>query len=180
MAEPTTRFRVIPQATATTAVDTAAERLAAIASEEVVLKILGIIALLLIFVQIAQAQEPTTVPYGPVTITFDPSPDDRVVGYIMYFDVDGIEFNSDSSNDNTSGRWDLTGETPKFTLEEGRLYPGKTYTVTATAHDAYGNQSVKSDPLVVIVEAQDLPEENMMPLFEPVAGPQTITIQGEI
>lgn len=36
MAEPTTRFRVIPNATATTAVDTAAERLAAIASQTVV------------------------------------------------------------------------------------------------------------------------------------------------
>ena len=36
MAEPTTRFRLIPQSTATTAVDTAAERLAAISGESVV------------------------------------------------------------------------------------------------------------------------------------------------
>lgn len=36
MAEPTSRFRLIPNATATTAVDTAAERLAAIAGEEVI------------------------------------------------------------------------------------------------------------------------------------------------
>jgi len=36
MAEPTTRFRKIPLATATTALDTAAERLAAIASEAIV------------------------------------------------------------------------------------------------------------------------------------------------
>ena len=36
MAAPTTRFRLIPNATATTAVDTAAERLAAIASESAV------------------------------------------------------------------------------------------------------------------------------------------------
>lgn len=36
MAEPTTRFRVIPNATAAAAVDTAAERLAAIASQTVV------------------------------------------------------------------------------------------------------------------------------------------------
>ena len=36
MAAPTTRFRLIPQATATTAVDTAAERLAEIASQTVV------------------------------------------------------------------------------------------------------------------------------------------------
>lgn len=36
MAVPTTRFRTFPNATATTAVDTAAERLAAIASESVV------------------------------------------------------------------------------------------------------------------------------------------------
>lgn len=36
MAAPTTRFRLIPQSTATTAVDTAAERLAEIASQSVV------------------------------------------------------------------------------------------------------------------------------------------------
>lgn len=36
MAVPTTRFRLIPNATATTAVDTAAERLAAIAGESVI------------------------------------------------------------------------------------------------------------------------------------------------
>lgn len=36
MAAPTTRFRLIPQATATTAVDTAAERLAEISSQSVV------------------------------------------------------------------------------------------------------------------------------------------------
>jgi hypothetical protein len=36
MAEPTTRFRLIPQNTAVAAVDTAAERLAAIAGESVV------------------------------------------------------------------------------------------------------------------------------------------------
>ena len=36
MAEPTARFRLIPQATATTAVDTAAERLAAIGGQSVI------------------------------------------------------------------------------------------------------------------------------------------------
>ena len=36
MAEPTTRFRLIPNSTATTAVDTAAERLAAISGESVI------------------------------------------------------------------------------------------------------------------------------------------------
>lgn len=128
---------------------------------------------------LANAQEPVTVLQytGGKIVSFDPSPDARAVGYILFFDDGEVEWNSDKSSENTSGNW-LTDTS--FQLEEGRLHPGKTYTITAIAYAQNEDRSVRSEPLVVSVLVDPLPEPNMMPLYVPMSAPGTLVIQGGI
>ena len=125
---------------------------------------------------VAQA-EPVIVQYaGDKQLTFDVPEDERVVGFYIYYSDSETEWNSDSSMINSSGRWNLTGESPVYTLEEGRLYPGKTYTFTATSHDVAGVESVRSGELTVEVESVQFKNETIPDLYQPVDGPATITI----
>jgi hypothetical protein len=112
---------------------------------------------------------------GDKLVVFDPSPDERVTGYIIYFDDGEVEYNTESSSLNTSGKWQSGTE---YQLEEGRLHPGKTYTITAVSHDEAGNMSARSEALVVTVAVEPLPDSNMMPLYEPVSGVETLNIIG--
>ena len=69
------------------------------------------------------------------TLVFDPSSDDRVTGYYLYY----------GTSDNFDVKIDLQNNT-SYSLTE--LDECETYYFAASAYDAYGNESVLSDPLV--------------------------------
>lgn len=134
------------------------------------MKKLMVIIVLVYFIMIAatvQAQQNLQY-YGDKTVTFDPSPDERVTGYIIFIHDGETEWNTGS----------FTGT--EVVLDEGRLHPGKIYTLTAIAHDALGNQSARSEALVVTVGIAPLPEQNLPPLYIPTSAPGALSITGGI
>lgn len=118
-----------------------------------------------------------TVPFGKLKVVFEPSPDERVTGHIIYF--------YEKSNpeleyyvlipDKTVTEHIFNAEIEQSKAE---LYPGRTYVFTATAYDGNAkDQSIRSNSATVHIQAPGIPEQNFLP--EPyvfVLSPQGITI----
>jgi len=106
---------------------------------------------------------PVSMPYHTTkTLMFDAVEDERITGYVVYFVQDGAT----EWVKRLPGKSNTTWEIPY-----GILYPGSTDVFTVTAHDAYENESAKSDPLTVYVEIGALPSENLPSPWEELEQP---------
>lgn len=86
------------------------------------------------------------IEFAKTKVTFDPSPDVRAKGHIIYYrhvEAD-TEYNSGA----------IPIGTNEFVIEKGKLWPGNTYIFTATAYSD-NMESDRSAPLKVCVK--DLP-----------------------
>jgi hypothetical protein len=115
---------------------------------------------------------PEVIAYeGNKKLIFEPSPDERVVGHIIYFNAENEE---EEYTKRLDGR-----EVNEWIIEEGLLYPSTTYIFTATAYDAQENQSVRSEPYLVQIAPRDIPElpdTNLPEIIAPLQPPATVTI----
>ena len=107
------------------------------------------------------------VPYGPVKVVIDPSPDPRATNHKLY--ILDVAASEEYNINFGSGKNDLV-------IEERELHPGNTYILTATALDDYKNESVRSEPLVIKIDKAPPPEERRPPKWEPVPPPEIVEL----
>jgi hypothetical protein len=92
-----------------------------------------------IFIALLIALFSTNAHAVQVKISFDPSPDSRVIGYYLYYSQ-----SSNMNKTNFSEKIDLATKTEYLTPH---LEVGTTYYFAATAYDKYGNESEFSEVL---------------------------------
>ena len=98
----------------------------------------ALVALAILFLTIQSGNSLAAV----VRVAFDPSTDERVVGYNLYY---GVSENFDTSIDLGTGT----------SCEISELTPGATYYIAATGYDQNGNESAFSDTISYSVPVQD-------------------------
>lgn len=116
-----------------------------------------------LFVKVSFAEEPGIVAleYGSsFSVLIDPSPDERATGHRLYFkEVGGEEFVYAFPRDEVM-----------LSFEAEEVKPGTEYVVTATAHDNSGNESVRSNALLL-----QIGERTLVPL-KPIDPGEVIEI----
>ena len=123
-------------------------------------KYLVLIAVIVSFccVLVASAQDCVVVEYGgAVGITFDPSPDPRAIGHVVFM------VHEETGKEYSSGPMPLPQVTYQY--EEGELWPDNHYTFRAIAYSDT-LESSPSDPLNVCMGSvqQFVPPDELRPV----------------
>ena len=119
----------------------------------------------------AIATTPTQLELGKgVKVTFTPSPDARVIGHTLYV--------VDNNSAEIYPKSQPITEPTEFTFPAGSFYPGKIYTLYATAYDDAGNESEKSNSIEVTVpKGPAPPPDKPLPVYLLPGSPVFLKIE---
>jgi hypothetical protein len=97
------------------------------------------------------------------TVTFNPSPDERVVGYILYWNLDG-------------GDWNPIDMGAELSVDLQNIVPGR-YQFRATGYDANGVESRPSEILEYEKPGAPIGASEYPPVVIDIPGPEGMRIE---